>query len=61
MIFEIQSPKLSNVEVKKKKKMDLNQNRPKENYMQMKFPLHISGQVILMDHKKKESDHRIPK
>ncbi|XP_055281086.1 kinesin-like protein KIF20B isoform X2 [Moschus berezovskii] len=60
IIKTMSSSKFSNVEVSKE-----NASRPKRAkrklYNEISSPIDISGQVILMDHKVKESDHQILK
>ncbi|XP_004749736.1 kinesin-like protein KIF20B isoform X2 [Mustela putorius furo] len=61
IIETMSSPKLSNVEVSKE-----NVSRPKRAKRKLytneiSSPIDISGQVILMEHKVKESDHQILK
>ena len=55
------SSKFSNVEVSKENVSRLKRAKQKLYTNEISSPIDISGQVILMDHKVKESDHQILK
>ncbi|XP_077734562.1 kinesin-like protein KIF20B isoform X3 [Canis aureus] len=61
IIETMSSSKLSNVEVSKENLSRPKQAKRKLYTNEISSPIDISGQVILMDHKVKESDHQILK
>ncbi|XP_036903211.1 kinesin-like protein KIF20B isoform X3 [Sturnira hondurensis] len=61
IIETVSSSKLSNVEVSKENVSQPKRAKRKLYTSEISSPIDISGQVILMDHKVKESDHQILK